>query len=190
MSASPNDSSAALGSDIPDVIVIEPPVFADERGWFAEVWRSQWAQRYGIPEKFLQENESASRRGVLRGLHYQLGCPQGKLVRVAFGEVFDVAVDLRRSSPTFGQWAGVRLSADNHRLVWIPAGFAHGFVTLSDHAVLVYKCTEYYAPAEERVIRWDDPDLAIAWPMEDGYKPMLSDKDAAGVPFAAAETYL
>jgi len=143
----------------------------------------------GIDARFVQDNQSSSGRGVLRGLHYQIRRPQGKLVRVIAGRVFDVAVDLRRGSPTCGRWTGTELSAENRRQLWVPPGFAHGFYVLSDAAEFVYKCTDYYAREHERVIRWDDPDLAIAWPLAAGVPTVLSDKDRAGVPFADAELF-
>ena len=165
---------------IADVLVLEPRVFADPRGWFFESYNRRGLERVlGRPVEFVQDNQSLSRRGVLRGLHYQLPHPQGKLVRVLRGEVFDVAVDLRRGSPTFGRWAGERLSAENRRQLWIPEGFAHGFVALSDAAELLYKTTDYWHAEDERCIRWDDRDLAIAWPLQ-GDRPQLSAKDAAG----------
>jgi dTDP-4-dehydrorhamnose 3,5-epimerase len=173
---------------IPDVLVVEPEVFRDDRGFFLESWHAGRYAARGVPAAFVQDNHSRSGRGVLRGLHYQLGEPQGKLVRVASGQVFDVAVDLRRSSPTFGRWVGEYLSADDHRQLWIPPGFAHGFYVVSDTADLLYKCTGFYAPAEEHTLRWDDPALAIAWPLG-GAAPVLSRKDAVGHSLSAAPTF-
>jgi dTDP-4-dehydrorhamnose 3,5-epimerase len=172
---------------IPDVVVLEPKVFGDARGFFLETWNAREFAIAGIRAEFVQDNHSRSTRNVLRGLHYQLRQPQGKLVRVILGEVFDVAVDLRRSSPTFGRWVGEKLSAENRRMVWVPAGFAHGFLVLSDVAEFLYKATDYYAPEHERSIAWNDPDLAIEWPLAGA--PVLSSKDAAGVRLRDAEVY-
>ena len=173
---------------IPDVVVLEPRVFEDERGFFLESWNARdFHAVSGVEASFVQDNHSGSRRGVLRGLHYQIVQPQGKLVRVARGSAFDVAVDLRRSSPTFGRWVGVELSANNRRQVYVPAGFAHGFLVLSDWADVLYKTTDYYAPQEERCLVWNDPDLAIAWPLSG--EPLLSAKDRAGLRLNAAETF-
>lgn len=170
---------------IPDVLIIEPKVFGDERGFFLESFNQRaFSQATGLDVQFVQDNHSRSARGVLRGLHYQLQQPQGKLVRVVQGEVFDVAVDLRKSSPTFGQWVGETLSADNKRQLWIPQGFAHGFVVLSETAEFLYKTTDYYAPAHERCIAWNDPTIGIVWPQ--GLQPQLSAKDQAGLPLAQA----
>lgn len=174
---------------IPDVVVVEPQVFGDHRGFFMETWHRARFAAGGIDTDFVQDNHSRSGAGILRGLHYQLRRPQGKLVRVVQGEVADVAVDLRRSSPTFGRHVVVRLDAAAHRELWIPPGFAHGFCVLSEAAELVYKCTELYDPADERTIRWDDADLAIAWPLPPGATPVLSAKDAAGSSFRAADCY-
>lgn len=173
---------------IPDVIVVTPRVFGDERGFFFESFNQQtFNDATGLDLQFVQDNHSKSARNVLRGLHYQLAPhAQGKLVRLVAGEVFDVAVDLRRNSPTFGQWVGEILSGDNKKQMWIPPGFAHGFLTLSDTAEFLYKTTDYYAPQFERCIRWDDPELGIDWPI-DGM-PTVSAKDAAGSAFATAET--
>jgi dTDP-4-dehydrorhamnose 3,5-epimerase len=174
---------------IPDVKVLEPRVFGDARGWFFESFnRRALEAALGRPLDFVQDNHSRSARGVLRGLHYQRPFPQGKLVRVVRGEVFDVAVDLRRGSPTLGRWVGERLSAENRRQLWIPEGFAHGFLTLSDDAEFLYKTTDYYHPETERCIRWDDAALAIAWPAADG-PPAVSAKDARGLPFAEAPLF-
>jgi dTDP-4-dehydrorhamnose 3,5-epimerase len=174
---------------IPDVLLVEPRVFGDDRGFFFESFNQRALEAaVGRSLSFVQDNHSLSGRGVLRGLHYQCPYPQGKLVRVTRGEVFDVAVDLRRSSPTFGRWAGELLSADNKRQLWIPEGFAHGFLVLSDAAEFLYKTTDYWRPEHERCIRWDDPDLAIAWPAR-GVTPLVSPKDAAGQRFADAPTF-
>jgi dTDP-4-dehydrorhamnose 3,5-epimerase len=172
---------------IPDVLVIEPKVFGDARGFFLESWNAKAFTEAGVPAAFVQDNHSRSPRGVLRGLHYQIRQPQGKLVRVAAGEVFDVAVDLRRASPTFGRWVGERLSAENKRMLWIPPGFGHGFLVLSESADFLYKTTDYYAPEHERVIAWNDPELAIKWPIAG--TPTLSGRDAAGARFRDAEVF-
>ncbi|MHB8247706.1 MAG: dTDP-4-dehydrorhamnose 3,5-epimerase [Acidithiobacillus sp.] len=172
---------------IPEVILIEPRVFGDARGFFLESWNRRSFAEYGLNPDFVQDNHSRSGHGVLRGLHYQIQQPQGKLVRVVSGEVFDVAVDLRRSSPTFGQWVGATLSAENHRLLWVPPGFAHGFCVLSEHADFLYKATDYYAAAHERTVIWNDPDIAIRWPLRG--EPLLAPKDAAGSPLVEAECY-
>ena len=174
-------------TEIPDVLLIEPKVFGDSRGFFFESWNARAFAEAGIPATFVQDNHSRSPRGVLRGLHYQIVQPQGKLVRVVAGEVFDIAVDLRRASPTFGQWVGERLSGENRRMLWIPPGFGHGFLALSDSADFLYKTTDYYAPQHERVIAWNDPDLAIAWPLEGA--PTLSARDTAGARFRDAEVF-
>ncbi len=167
-----------IPTDIADVILIEPDVFGDERGFFMETWHQHKFAEAGIDATFVQDNHSRSARGILRGLHFQNPQPQGKLVRVIQGEVFDVAVDLRRGSPTFGQWVGEYLSAENKRMLWVPEGFAHGFYVTSEVADFVYKCTDFYAPQHEHSLRWDDPDLAISWPLVDGHPPRLSAKDA------------
>jgi dTDP-4-dehydrorhamnose 3,5-epimerase len=173
---------------IPDVLVVEPAVFGDARGFFHESWNQrEFDQAVGRAVRFVQDNHSRSARNVLRGLHYQLGSPQGKLVRVVAGEVFDVVVDMRRSSPTFGRWVGERLSAENHRMLWVPEGFAHGFVVLSDSADFLYKTTDYWVPAQERSLLWNDPAIGISWPLQG--EPLLKPKDAAGAPLAQAETY-
>jgi dTDP-4-dehydrorhamnose 3,5-epimerase len=177
---------------LPEVLLIEPEVFGDARGFFMESYnRRALRAATGLELDFVQDNHSRSRKGVLRGLHYQIGRPQGKLVRVASGAVFDVAVDIRRSSPTFGRWAGAELSAANHRQMWIPPGMAHGFLVLSDSADFMYKTTDYYAPRHERAIAWDDPAIGIAWPLaEHGIAaPLLSDKDRAAPRLAAAECF-
>lgn len=177
-----------IETSLPGVLVIEPKVFGDERGFFFESYnRRTLLERAGIDCEFVQDNYSRSARNVLRGLHYQIRQPQGKLVRAVAGEVYDVAVDIRRSSPTFGKWAGVTLSAGNKRMMWIPAGFAHGFVVLSESAEFLYKTTDYYAPEFERSILWNDPDLAIDWPLAG--QPILAAKDQAGKPLREAEVY-
>ncbi len=174
---------------IPDVLVIEPDVHGDSRGFFFESFNARkFAEATGLQRDFVQDNHSRSGRGVLRGLHYQIEQTQGKLVRVTAGSVFDVAVDLRRSSPTFGNWVGEVLSAVNFRQLWVPEGFAHGFLTLEDDTEFLYKTTDYYAPEHERSIVWDDPELGIAWPL-DGREPRLVDKDRRGAAFADAETF-
>lgn len=172
---------------IPDVLIIEPKVYGDQRGLFFESYNRRALQAHGIAEEFVQDNHSRSAKNVLRGLHYQIRQPQGKLVRVIAGEVFDVAVDIRRSSPTFGKWVGEILSAGNKRMMWIPQGFAHGFLTLSEAAEFLYKATDYWAPEHERAIIWNDPDLAIAWPISGA--PTLAAKDAAAQRLAAAELF-
>ena len=173
---------------IRDVLLIEPAVFGDSRGFFFESWnRKAFAAAVGRDVDFVQDNHSMSLRGVLRGLHYQLRRPQGKLVRVVAGEVFDVAVDLRRSSPTFGHWVGERLSAANRRMMWIPAGFAHGFVVLSEAAEFLYKTTDYWYAEHERTLLWNDPTLRIEWPLDGA--PIVAAKDAVGRPLASADLY-
>jgi dTDP-4-dehydrorhamnose 3,5-epimerase len=173
---------------IPDVIVFEPKVFGDDRGFFFESFNQRvFEDAVGKKVQFVQDNHSKSSRNVLRGLHYQVQQPQGKLVRVVQGEVFDVAVDIRKGSPTFGKWVGELLSADNKKQLWVPAGFAHGFVTLSDTAEFLYKTTDYWAPAFERCIRWDDAEINISWPI--AAAPSVSAKDAVGSSFANAETF-
>lgn len=172
-----------------DAILIEPQVFGDERGFFMETFQAQKFSEAGLPTVFMQDNHSRSRQGTLRGLHYQIQQVQGKLVRVLVGEVFDVAVDIRRSSPTFGKWDGIFLSADNKRQLWIPPGFAHGFYVTSEWAELLYKATDFYAPEWERVVRWDDPVLGIEWPLIGGLSPILSSKDANGKTLWEAETF-
>ena len=170
---------------ISDALIIEPKVFGDDRGFFMESFNQKlWEEATGLKTHFVQDNHSLSAQGVLRGLHYQTKQPQGKLVRVVQGEVFDVAVDLRRSSATFGHWSGVILSAENKRQFWVPEGFAHGFLVLSESAEFLYKTSDYYAPEFEQCIRWDDADLAIDWPLEES--PVISGKDAAGVSFKDA----
>nr|WP_288354932.1 dTDP-4-dehydrorhamnose 3,5-epimerase [uncultured Pseudomonas sp.] len=173
---------------IPEVLILEPKVFGDERGFFFESFNARaFSEATGLNPNFVQDNHSRSQQGVLRGLHYQVEQTQGKLVRVTAGEVYDVAVDLRRQSPTFGQWVGAHLSADNKRQLWMPEGFAHGFLVLSEFAEFLYKTTDYYAPAHERCIRWDDPKLAIAWPLQG--EPKLSAKDQQGLSFDEADVF-
>lgn len=172
---------------IPDVLIIEPKVYGDQRGLFFESYNRRALQAHGIPGEFVQDNHSRSAKNVLRGLHYQIRQPQGKLVRVIAGEVFDVAVDIRRSSPTFGKWVGEILSAGNKRMLWIPAGFAHGFLALSEAAEFLYKATDYWAPEHERSLLWCDPDLAIAWPLSGA--PTLAAKDAAAGRLIDAEVF-
>ena len=176
-----------IATAIPDVRIVEPRVFADERGHFFESWIARALRAAGIDAEFVQDNHSRSRRGVLRGLHYQVQQPQGKLVRVVAGVVFDVAVDLRASSPTFARSVGVMLSAEDWRMLWVPPGFAHGFLVLSEFADFLYKTTDYWYPEHERTLLWNDPRLAIDWPIESA--PMLAAKDAAGTPLADAEVY-
>ncbi|HEY5291493.1 MAG TPA: dTDP-4-dehydrorhamnose 3,5-epimerase [Burkholderiales bacterium] len=178
----------ATPTAIAGVLVIEPRVFADERGFFFESFNERaFAQATGIAAKFVQDNHSRSVRNTVRGLHYQILQPQGKLVRVVAGEVFDVVVDIRRSSPTFGQWVGEHLSAENKKMIWIPAGLAHGFAALSDYADFLYKTTDYWAPQHERTLLWNDPELAIAWPL--GAEPILAAKDRAGKRLSEAEVF-
>ena len=175
-------------SPIPDVLIVEPKVFGDERGFFFESFNERvWREQTGLDCRFVQHNHSRSAGGVLRGLHYQIRHPQGKLVRVVSGEVFDVAVDIRASSPTFGKWFGTHLSAENKRQMWVPEGFAHGFCVTSDYAEFLYLTTDFWAPEYERCIAWNDPDLAIAWPVTG--EPIVSAKDREGVPFRDAELF-
>jgi len=175
-------------TNIPDVIIFEPKVFGDERGFFFESFNAQvFEQATGLNPKFVQDNHSKSAKNVLRGLHYQIEQAQGKLVRVTQGEVFDVAVDLRQSSATFGQWEGTRLSAENKRQMWIPPGFAHGFLVLSETAEFLYKTTDFYAPSHECCLKWDDPSVAINWPLEE--VPLLSTKDSAGLSLQDAKKF-
>jgi dTDP-4-dehydrorhamnose 3,5-epimerase len=168
-----------LTTPIAAAMIVEPQVLGDERGFFMETWRADKFAAAGIDARFEQDNHSRSAKGVLRGLHYQLPNPQGKLLRVIAGAVFDVIVDLRRGSASFGQWFGLELSAENRRMLWAPPGVAHGFLTLSASADFVYKCTTTYSPADERAVRWDDPTLAIDWPLAEGERPQVSAKDAA-----------
>ena len=172
---------------IPEEILIEPRVFSDARGFFFESWNKRDFAEAGIDAEFVQDSHSRSVKGVLRGLHYQIRQPQGKLIRVAAGEIFDVAVDIRRSSPTCGRHVAVRLSADTHKMLWLPPGFAHGFCVLSDHAEILYKQTAYYAPEHERSMLWNDPELSIDWPFAG--TPVLSEKDKVGLPFRQAEIF-
>ncbi|MGH8179030.1 MAG: dTDP-4-dehydrorhamnose 3,5-epimerase [Steroidobacter sp.] len=174
---------------IPDVILVRPRVLGDERGFFLESWRKREFAAAGIAADFVQDNHSRSVRHTLRGLHYQITQPQGKLLRVATGAVFDVVVDLRRGSSTFGQWVGAELSDQNKHMLWAPPGTAHGFVVLSASADFLYKCTDYYAPEAERTIRWNDPTLAIDWRLPEGVTPLLSARDSAGASFDAAECF-
>ena len=177
-----------IATDIADVLIIEPTVFGDNRGFFFESYnKNQFAHATGLAVGFVQDNHSKSNKNVLRGLHYQIRQPQGKLVRVISGEVFDVAVDIRRSSPTFGKWVGDYLSAENKKQIWVPPGFAHGFVVVSETVEFLYKTTDYYAPEHERCIRWNDPDLAIRWPINDC--PLVSAKDENGLRFKDAEVF-
>lgn len=178
----------ALATAIPDVIILEPKVFGDERGFFLESFNQRvFEDLTGLKRAFVQDNHSRSTRNVLRGIHYQIRQAQGKLVRVVSGEVYDVAVDLRKSSPSFGKWVGVHLSAENHRMLWVPEGFGHAFCVLSETADFLYKTTDYYAPAYDRCIIWNDPDLGIDWPVSS--EPALSDKDRRGVRFLDAEVF-
>lgn len=177
-----------LPTEIPDVVILEPRVFQDDRGFFLESFNAKaFADKAGITEPFVQDNHSRSTQNVLRGLHYQIEQAQGKLVRAVVGSIFDVAVDIRRSSPTFGQWVSCILTAENKRMLWVPPGFAHGFLVLSDVAEVLYKATDYYAPQHERSILWNDPTIAIDWPLADD--PILSPKDLAGKPFESADVY-
>jgi len=175
-------------TEIPEVLIIEPKIFEDDRGFFFESFnRRTFAEKIGLEADFVQDNHSRSSQNVLRGLHYQIQQPQGKLVRVVAGAVFDVAVDIRKSAPTFGKWVGCLLSAENKRQLWVPVGFAHGFLVVSQTAEVLYKATDYYAPGQERCILWNDPDLAINWDLT--APPVLSAKDQAGQPFKAAELF-
>ncbi len=178
-----------IRSAVPDVLILEPKVYGDERGFFFESYNEKvLAEVAGIAAHFVQDNHSRSAKNVLRGLHYQIKQPQGKLVRVIAGEVFDVAVDIRKNSPTFGQWAGFNLSAENKRMAWIPPGFAHGFLVLSDYAEVLYKTSDYWVPEHERCIQWNDIDLAVDWPLQG--EPVLSAKDRAGASLRAAELFM
>lgn len=177
-----------LDTLLPEVKLIEPKLFGDDRGFFLESWNARTFAEAGIDAEFVQDNHSRSARGVLRGLHYQMVRPQGKLVRVAAGRAFDVAVDIRRSSPNFGRWLGYELSAQNKRMLWVPGGFAHGFLALEDGTDFLYKCTDFYAPEHDRSMRWDDPAIGIEWPLS-GLEPILSPKDKAAPPLAEAETF-
>jgi dTDP-4-dehydrorhamnose 3,5-epimerase len=174
---------------LPEVVLIKPRVFGDERGFFFETWNERVFRDAGIGASFVQDNHSRSGKHTLRGLHFQIKQPQGKLVRVTRGEAFDVAVDIRRGSPRFGQWFGAVLSDSNHHLLWIPPGFAHGYLALSDEIDFVYKCTDYYAPQHERAIRWNDPTLGVQWPLPADAVPVLSSKDSTAPAFPEVETY-
>lgn len=177
-----------VATRIPEVLILEPKVFGDERGFFMETWNQKaFNEAVGREIHFVQDNHSRSSKGVLRGLHYQIKQPQGKLVRVSLGEVFDVAVDLRKSSPTFGHWVGEYLSAENKRMLWVPPGFGHGFYVTSETAEFQYKCTDYYRPEYERSILWNDSDIGVSWPITDS--PNLSAKDRNGLPFRNSEIY-
>jgi dTDP-4-dehydrorhamnose 3,5-epimerase len=174
---------------LPEVVLIKPRVFRDGRGFFFETWQQEKFAAAGIAMPFVQDNHSHSARHTLRGLHFQIQQPQGKLVRVTRGEVFDVAVDIRRSSPRFGQWVGTLLSDTNHHMLWVPPGFAHGYLALSEEIDFIYKCTDYYAPEHERVLRWDDRELGVRWPLPPGVAPILSDRDAIAPLLRQAQSY-
>jgi len=174
---------------IPEVVLVKPKVFGDARGFFLESWQDRKFAAGGLDLRFVQDNHSRSAQWTLRGLHYQVRQPQGKLVRVSRGAVFDVAVDLRRSSPTFGQWAGAELSDANHHMLWVPPGFAHGFLALTEGVDFLYKCTDHYAPQFERSLRWDDPAIGIAWPLPPGVAPLLAPKDRDAPRLDAADTF-
>jgi dTDP-4-dehydrorhamnose 3,5-epimerase len=178
-----------IETEIPDVKIIEPSIFADDRGYFLESWNAIRFAEAGLNFAFVQDNQSRSRKHVLRGLHYQLQQTQGKLVRVVTGAAFDVAVDIRKSSPTFGKWVGVELSETNHRMLWIPGGFAHGFLSLQEGTDLTYKCTDFYATQHERTIVWNDPEIGIAWPLAADEMPLVSPKDAIGLTLGAADIF-
>lgn len=178
-----------IATEIPDVLIIEPKVFGDDRGFFFESFNDRvFAEKTGIKTKFVQDNHSRSGKNVLRGLHYQIQQTQGKLLRVVAGEIFDIAVDIRKSSPTFGKWVGCMLSGENKRQFWVPPGFAHGFLVVSDSADVLYKATDYYAPQHERSILWNDPDIGIDWPLN-GAEPILSAKDQGGLLLNSAEVF-
>ena len=178
-----------INTVIPDVKLIEPKMFTDDRGFFMETYQKRAFAEAGLPTEFVQDNHSGSRQGILRGLHYQLKQSQGKLVRVVVGEVFDAAVDLRKSSPTFGKWTGAVLSAENRREMWVPPGFGHGYYVLSDWAEFVYKVPDFYAPEWERTILWNDPQIGVQWPLVEGQLPVVSGKDAAGKLLSQAELF-
>ena len=178
-----------IKTNLADCLVLEPVVHGDDRGFFIESWNSRTFDELGLELNFVQDNHSRSSQGVLRGLHFQLNTPQGKLVRVTRGSVFDVAVDLRRSSTTYGNWFGTELTESNKRMLWVPPGFAHGFLVLSEFADFQYKCTEYYSQKDDRGIRWDDPKIGIEWPLPDGFEPLLSDKDRDAPELARSETF-
>lgn len=180
----------ATPTAIPDVVILEPRIFGDQRGFFLEAYNERVFSELGLPTRFVQDNHSKSLRGVLRGLHYQIGSPQGKLIRVLQGEIYDVAVDLRQSSPTYGKYIGELLDDQQRRMLWIPPGFAHGFLVLSETAEVAYKASEFYAPEQERSLLWNDSDMGIDWPLHlIGTGPILSKKDAEGLPLSGAETY-
>ena len=186
----PHPKVAVTATAIPEVLIIEPKVFGDERGWFTESFNAQdFSSATGLSVNFVQDNHSFSRQLTLRGMHYQLEQTQGKLVRVVLGSVFDVAVDLRKDSPTFGKWVGVELSAENHKQLWVPAGFAHGFLVLSPTAEFLYKTTDYYHPQSEVCLAWNDPEVAIQWPLAVGESPNLNAKDAAGLSWERAPKF-
>jgi dTDP-4-dehydrorhamnose 3,5-epimerase len=176
-------------TEIPDVVLIRPKVFGDPRGYFFESWEERKFAAAGLDVKFVQDNHSRSARNILRGLHYQIQQSQGKLVRVVTGSVFDVAVDIRRSSPTFGRWVGATLTEENHHMLWVPPGFAHGFLVLSESADFLYRVTDFWAPPHERAIQWNDPDLNVEWPLPEGVEPVLSAKDAVAKRFRDAEYF-
>lgn len=178
-----------IPTHIPDVLILEPQVFGDARGFFMETWNAKTFADAGLDLNFVQDNHSRSRQGTLRGMHYQIKHPQGKLVRVTSGKVFDVAVDLRQSSPTFGQWAGAELSDENHRMLWVPPGFAHGFYVMSESADFLYKCTDLYAPEYDRSLHWNDPSIGIEWPLVNGAAPTISAKDEAGKNWQEADKF-
>jgi len=178
-----------IETDIPDVKIIQPTVFGDQRGYFMETWSQQNFSASGLEINFIQDNHSRSSQGILRGLHYQIKHPQGKLVRVVTGKVFDVAVDIRQDSSTFGQWVGVVLSDENHQMLWVPPGFAHGFYVMSEQADFLYKCTDIYAPEYERCIKWDDAEIGIEWPLMNKQQPLLSEKDKKGLNLSVADIF-
>lgn len=176
--------------ELPEILLLEPEVIVDERGFFLESFNARQFSNACLPDKFVQDNHTGSRRETLRGLHYQINHAQGKLVRVIVGEIFDVSVDLRLSSPTFGKWVGVTLSAEDHRQLWVPIGFAHGFYVLSDWAEVVYKVTDFYAPEFERTLLWNDPHIGIQWPLKTGKLPLLSRRDTGGKLLSEAELFV
>lgn len=177
-----------IPTEISGVLLLEPKVFPDERGFFLESYNKRvFREAAGILSEFVQDNHSRSKRGVLRGLHYQIRRPQGKLVRATLGEVFDVAVDLRRSSPSFGRWVGSRIDAESRRMLWIPPGFAHGFLVLSEVAEVQYKATDFHSPEHERILLWNDPEVGVRWPLP--HEPVMSERDRGGTPLSVAETY-
>ena len=183
------DAMKVVPTTIPDIKIIEPRVFGDHRGFFIETWNEQRFREHGVEATFVQDNFSFSRQGTLRGLHYQIKQTQGKLMRVVHGEIFDVCVDLRKSSATFGHWVGVVLSAENHRSLWVPPGFAHGFYVTSETAAFEYKCTEYYAKVHERTLLWNDPALNIEWPVRADVEPLIADKDRDGKTLLEADIF-